>query len=58
MEKGEENVAITAADRPSADSTHDAALNFQDGDPANPINWSNKYKWTIVLLVSLLQMVV
>ncbi|KAI9689945.1 MAG: hypothetical protein M1822_009827 [Bathelium mastoideum] len=33
-------------------------IEFSDADPANPLNWSSKYKWTVVVLISLISAVV
>lgn len=35
------------------------AVDFEGpGDPANPLNWSATYKWSIVVLISMMSLVV
>lgn len=36
----------------SSSSKDDRILDFESGDPANPINWPRTYKWGIVALLA------
>jgi hypothetical protein len=57
--------ALSAADIPMAsatlgdhvDSAHIVDFDGPD-DPADPLNWSSKYKWSMVVLISVLSLIV
>lgn len=45
--------------QPKSESSQEADIvDFVDDDPLDPLNWSNKYKWLIVVLTALLSTIV
>lgn len=52
------NVAEAVLTETVDNSTEDA-VDFDDpNDPENPLNWSSVYKWSIVLVISIMSLVV
>ncbi len=52
------DVAATCVDQ-HVDDVDEHVVDFDSpDDPENPLNWSSQYKWSVVMLISIMSLVV